>query len=233
MTIIDDLAAAGIDVPDATLYLRYIDKPRPWNAGRHSYCDAAIAALARIAIEYKGQRDADRHYLNEALIARNQARGRYAKAESDRDMAQEELVLAYHDKDAAEQRLMQAEAELDAERSFDGVMLKLDTYYPLEVPYFANSDDPGCVAMRAARQLLLAVAERDAANHSRELLQADVNARIIERDHARDLVVALFPRITEALRVLDAAPIDQKASPDIWWAILKARRVLEGEEAQP
>jgi hypothetical protein len=86
----------------------------------------------------------------------------------------------------------EALTKLDEATGFDGIMRQIDTYYPLEVPYFHDSSDPGCVAMRAQRQCLLATeraekaeAERDAANRlletEREVMRLALEA---ERDEA-------------------------------------------------
>lgn len=58
-------------------------------------------------------------------------------------------------------QLTEAHAELEATQSFDGILAQIDKWYPLDAPYFRDGTDPGCVAMRAARQATIAAKERD------------------------------------------------------------------------
>ena len=60
-------------------------------------------------------------------------------------------------------RVAALEAELDELKSFDGIMRQIDEHYPLDIPYFHDSNDPGCVAMRAQRQCLLATQRAETA----------------------------------------------------------------------
>ncbi len=69
--------------------------------------------------------------------------------------------------------LDEALAKLDEATGFDGIMRQIDTYYPLELPYFHDSNDPGCVAMRAQRQCLLATERAEKAEAERDQLAAE------------------------------------------------------------
>jgi hypothetical protein len=70
----------------------------------------------------------------------------------------------------------EALTKLDEATGFDGIMRQIDTYYPLEVPYFHDSNDPGCVAMRAQRQCLLATERAEKAEAERDQLAAEGRA---------------------------------------------------------
>ena len=67
-------------------------------------------------------------------------------------------------------RIADLRAELDDLKSFDGIMRQIDTHYPLDVAYFRDSNDPGCVAMRAQRQCLLATQRAEKAEAEVEQL---------------------------------------------------------------
>ena len=86
----------------------------------------------------------------------------------------------------------EALTKLDEATGFDGIMRQIDEHYPLDIPYFHDSSDPGCVAMRAQRQCLLETQRADAAEARVAKLEKVAEAARDYRDVQTALVNASF-----------------------------------------